>query len=162
MSYTWQTYLPAETREAASRDVDDRIVKGQVVGDMVESAFVERQRTGQPHPDWIMPLVGRGLGLSRTELQGLRWLAGKMLHFGPLAATEMRQWRAGEEPRCKWRSSEAIYPPDLLEQRPGQRALYDKHLAGRDVVGTLNLTGMLIEIEHEFFRLVRRAGGESR
>jgi hypothetical protein len=97
------------------------------------------------------------LALPRVELLGLRWLAGKMLHFGPLPAVELRHWREGAEPRWKWRASDEIFDPREPEIRRSQRPAYDQALAGRDVLGTFNLTMVLIETEHLFFRLIRAA-----
>jgi hypothetical protein len=155
LCFTWRKFVSGNVREAASTEIDKLIARHGAAAGCMTDAREERERTGAPYADWTTLLIGSGLALSRPELQGLRWLAGKMLHFGPLPATELRQWRAGEEPRWKWRQPDAIFPSDQSEQQAGQRALYAEHLAGNDVVGTLNLTTMLIEMEHRFFKMLR-------
>ncbi|MEA2898693.1 MAG: hypothetical protein QOJ84_4308, partial [Bradyrhizobium sp.] len=88
------------------------------------------------------------------------WLAGKLLHHGPLPIAELRHWRAGAEPRWKFRSAEEIFPAFLGERSPPQRALYEDCLAGKDVLGSLNVTGALIETEFLFLRLLRESSEE--
>lgn len=157
MTYAWNEHLSSEVREAASRSADAFIARQGKGPSAVIQAFAVRQRARQPYPDWTLVLVGRGVYIARAELQGLRWLASKLLHFGPLPAMELRHWRAGEPPRWKWRRADDIFPRLMKEQQESQRADYDEHLAGRDVIGSLNLATVLIETEHLFFRLLREA-----
>lgn len=51
-------------------------------------------------------------------------------------------------------------PPTENEQRPKQRAYYERHLSGRDVLGTVVLSDILIEAEHLFGRLLRESDNE--
>jgi hypothetical protein len=92
--------------------------------------------------------------IPRAELQGWRWLAGKLLHHGPLSAVERQQWRAGEDPRWKWRTADDIFPPSRPEERHAQRAEYTRTLAGKDVVGSLNFFTPLRAVESLFLPLL--------
>lgn len=148
LDHTWRR-LPREIREAELLVADDRIARGDGAGS-------DRNRPGQPYREWFMPLVGLGFVLTRNELLGFRWLAGQLLHRGPLPATELRQRHAGEAPRWEWRQADAI-DPRRRNRQDEWRAQYDRRIAGRDIVGTLNLTAMLIEMEHLFSRALRHA-----
>ena len=110
-------------------------------------AWAKSRRNSDGYDDWTIALLIRSAGLSREELRGVRWLAGKMLHFGPLPATELRQRRAGESPRWKWRKAGDIFPSTRGERRSEDRLAYDRYLAGRDVIGTFNLFNALLAAE---------------
>ena len=153
----WDERLPVGVREMASQQVDLFLARSPTATAMFSAARAQRARTGNPYTDWVVILLSSGTTIPRAELQGLRWLGSKMLHDGPLPAAELLPWRAGAAPRWKWRRSDSIFPPKFGEKRPSQRAAYDKCLAGRDVEGSLNLTGSLIEMEHYFLRLLREA-----
>lgn len=99
MVQLWQQFLPEQVREDVSRRVDAFLERPNVSAGFMDEQREERQRTGSAYRDWTIALLVEGTALPRQELAGLRWLAGKMLHFGPLPATELRHWRAGEEPR---------------------------------------------------------------
>jgi hypothetical protein len=99
----------------------------------------QSRRTATGYDDWTIGLLIRSHGVPRDELLGIRWLAGKLLHFGPLPAAELKQWRAGEPPRWKWRKAADIFPPTRGERRSDGRSAYDQALAGRDLIGTFNL-----------------------
>jgi hypothetical protein len=102
-------------------------------------SWARSRRTTAGYDDWTIGLLIRSVGVPRNELRGIRWLAGKLLHFGPLPAAELRQWRAGEPPRWKWRKAAEIFPPKGGERRSEDRSAYDLALAGRDLIGTFNL-----------------------
>jgi hypothetical protein len=80
MTYTWTERVSEAAREEVSRRVD-RVLEGN---DSAAQFFAEargrRQLSGEPYQDWTVPLVDCGIALHRGELQGLRWLAGKLLH----------------------------------------------------------------------------------
>jgi hypothetical protein len=155
---TWQKELPATVRDQASCRIDEGIRRRKEVPGFAKKAFEERKKNHRPYAEWTLVLLDLGLALSPEQFRALRWLAGKMLHFGPLPAIELRQSRAGAEPQWTWRRAEDIFPEGSEEtKRPGQRKVYEEHLAGRTVLGTFNLTMMLIEMEHAFFALIRNA-----
>ena len=151
---------PEERRELASQHADTRIARLLEAEDRdfhFADAYRERQGNGEPYKDWSVAFF-KG-NVIREELQATRWLAGKLLHFGPRPAVELRQWRAGVEPRWKWRSADAIMPdvPRQDDERRGQRDAYERYLAGRDVVGSLNYVGEMIEAEYFFYRLLLKS-----
>lgn len=121
-------------------------------------AWAKSQRTNSGYRDWTIGLVVMSSGVSREELRGVRWLAGKMLHFGPLPAVELKQWRPGAEPRWKWRASPEIYPRSRArsERKSEDRQAYDRYLAGRDLVGTFNLFDALHATEFLARELTRQ------
>ena len=92
--------------------------------------------------------------MPREELRGFRWLAGKLLHHGPLSAVELVQWRTGAEPRWKWRTSDDIFSPPRPEQRASQRQDYDRVVAGKDVVGGLRFNDLAYSVESLFLPLL--------
>jgi hypothetical protein len=122
-------------------------------------AWAKSRRDSDGYGDWTIGLLIRSAGLSRDELRGVRWLAGKMLHFGPLPATELRQWRAGEPPRWKWRKAADIFPPPRGERRSEDRVAYDRYLAGRDLIGTFNLFNALLAAEFLAYDLTGTVDG---
>jgi hypothetical protein len=77
----------------------------------------------------------------------MRWLAGKLLHFGPLPAAQLKQWREGEPPRWKWRQSKDIFPAKRSERKSHDRLAYDHYLADRDLIGTFNFVDALFAAE---------------
>jgi hypothetical protein len=161
MSHIWQHALTVAVRERASQATDESLNqrKEPPPGELV-AEITARERNGNPYKDWTFALLAKGAYLSRDELQGLRWLAGKLLHFGPLPAAELRHWRAGAGPRWKWRAADELFPLTLEEQRPTQRAAYEKHLRGQDIVGTVSFITTLIEAEFLFYRLLRDSDEE--
>lgn len=110
-------------------------------------AWAKAQRGQAGYSDWTLGLLVRRAALSREDLRGMRWLAGKLLHFGPLPAVELKQWREGEPPRWKWRESKEIFPAKRGERRSHDRSAYDRYLAGRDLIGTFNLFNALFATE---------------
>lgn len=154
LAHVWSQVSEAD-REAISAKVDQHLDRPQVIPGLISTEREERGRTGKPYQDWAIALLSRGVLVEREELQAFRWVAGKLLHHGPLSAIELQQWRGGEPPRWKWRTADAMFPPTLNEkQTQAQRSAYDKRLAGRDVIGTLNLITMLIEAEYLFLPLL--------
>lgn len=163
MTHIWQQVLTAAVRERASQATDaclDR--RKEPAPPSLTAEIAARADSGNPYKDWTLALIAKGAYLNRNELQGLRWLAGKLLHFGPLPAAELRHWRAGAGPRWKWRAADELFPSTLEEQQPNQRAAYEKHLRGRDIIGTVSLITTLIEAEYLFYRLLRDSDEEER
>jgi hypothetical protein len=141
-----------------SQQVDAAIARPGVQPGLIADASAKRRQTSEPYDDWTIALLVRSVYLPRDELRGLRWLAGALLHRGPLSTVELRQWRAGEAPRWKWRVADDIVP---LTRRPGERGgdkedrqAYERVIAGRDVLGSLNLFTVLVEMEHLFLSLL--------
>lgn len=117
-------------------------------------AYAQRVDDREPYRDWATAAIGHGADTSKEDLDAFRWLAGKLLHLAPRPVVELAQWRPGVEPRWKWRGAEAILPKAQDKERHWpNRAAYERRLAGRDVVGSLNLTMTLIEAQHMFVRL---------
>lgn len=154
----WKAVTPAVRREASDR-TDEYLERLTSPPDELALALSMRQDTGKAYSDWTLALVAKGKYLSRDELQGFRWLAGKLLHLGPLPMAEMRHWRAGEEPRWKWRPADQIAPPNK-ERHPDQRAAYERCVSGRDIVGTVSMIDALIEAEYLFYQLLRDSNEE--
>jgi len=156
MTHVWQDVLIPDVRERSSQATDEFLNRRkEPLPQELTTEITARERDGSPYKDWTFALLAKGAYLSRSELQGLRWLAGKLLHFGPLPAAELRHWRAGAGPRWKWRAADELFPPTLKEERPNQRTAYEQHLRGRDIVGTVSLITTLIEAEYLFYRLLR-------
>jgi hypothetical protein len=162
MTYVWQKALAPAVRQRASHAADEYLARLTSPPAELTVAAAQRDHTGGAYSDWTLAVVPTGQYLHRGELQGLRWLAGKLLHYGPLPVAELRHWRIGAEPRWKWRSAEEILPPTEKEQRRKQRELYERYLRGRDVVGTILMADVLIEIEHLFGRLLRESDEQER
>lgn len=160
MNYVWEKAVTAAVRKGASQATDDYVARLTSPPPELSAAVAERARAGEPYADWTFALVAKEAYLQRGELRALRWLAGKLLHYGPLPAAELRHWRAGAEPRWKWRAAEAIFPLSDGEKRPSQRAVYEKHLRGRDIVGTVLMADALVETEYLFYRLLRDSDEE--
>jgi hypothetical protein len=156
MKFTWQEFLPTTVRETASKEIDAAVARRSALPDFARDADSERRKTGEPYLEWTLLLLDRGLALSPGDFQGLRWLAGKMLHYGPLPAVELRQIYEGAPPRWTWRSADEIYPDVTRDRRPGQRRLYEAHIAAESMLSKFGLTMMLIEMEHLFFGLIRK------
>jgi len=154
----WRRRISHADREAVSQQVDAAIARPGVQPGLIADASAKRRQTSEPYDDWTIALLVRSVYLPRDELRGLRWLAGVLLHRGPLSTVELRQWRAGEAPRWKWRVADDIVP---LTRRPGERngdkedrQAYERVIAGRDVLGSLNLFTVLVEMEHLFLSLL--------
>jgi hypothetical protein len=144
MSHIWRA-----RRQPAFAPITERIDR-VLEGPGLDPSFVawaKSRRKSDGYDDWTIGLLIRSAGLSREELRGARWLAGKMLHFGPLPATELRNWRAGESPRWKWRQAADIFPETRGERRSEDRVAYDRYLAGRDLIGSFNLFNALLAAE---------------
>lgn len=158
LTAVWRRRLSHADREAVSQKVDAVIAQPGVQPGLIADAAAKRQQTGEPYDDWTIALLAQGVYLPRDELRGLRWLAGVLLHRGPLSTVEMKQWRAGQASRWKWRSADDIVPPT---RRPGERKgaqedrqAYEQRIQGRDVLGSLNLFSVLIEMEYLFLPLL--------
>lgn len=119
--------LPQSIRADVSAQVDTALERPGWDQGFVASVAVARRPSG--YEDWTVALLVKATALHRGELQGMRWLAGKMLHFGPLPAAELRHWRADAEPRWKWRPSENVYPTTRSERKSEDRSAYDSYLS---------------------------------
>ena len=157
LGFTWRRVVDPPVREEQSLRVDAALRARREIPDFAVEASAERRRSGLPYEEWTLLLIDRGLALSPADLQGLRWLAGKMLHYGPLPVVELRQMRPGSPPRCKWHPAEEIFPLVSKERNRRQRAFYEAHLAGRTMLSKFKLTFMLIEMELLFLGLIRRS-----
>jgi hypothetical protein len=157
LRFTWQQAIHPTLKEVASKQIDDAISRRKELPDFVQEAFAERQLRGSPYTDWTLLLLDRGLALSPGDLRGLRWLAGKMLHLGPVPAVELTQLRPGVQPRWTWRRAEEIFPNADEDLRLGQRRHYEANLAGRSMLSKFKLTLMLIEAELLFCGLIRKS-----
>ena len=155
----WEGRLTPTVRKRVSDEVNRSLARAGVAEDARADAAANRGSDGS-YRYWTDALLSKGVWLPRRDMQAFRWLAGKLLHHGPLSAVELHHWRVGEKPRWKWRPADAIFPPSLGERRPNQRQAYNKRLAGRDVAGTIELATVLIETEHLFFRLLRESEQE--
>jgi hypothetical protein len=154
LALVWDTVLDAAEREAASVRVDQFLASPGAATGLLAQERQQRQTDSQPYDDWSIALLAEHAYIPRAELHGWRWLAGKLLHHGPLSAVERQQWRAGEAPRWKWRTAEDIFSPSRHEERPRQRAQYSLTLAGKDVVGSLNFFMPLRAAESVFLPLL--------
>lgn len=157
LRYTWRRVVDPNLREQQSRRIDEALRARREIPDFAAEAFAGRRRSGLPYEEWTLLLIDRGLALSPADLQGLRWLAGKMLHYGPLPVVELRQMRSGAPPHWTWRPAQEIFPPISQERGRRQRGFYEAHLAGRTMLSTFKLTFMLIEMELLFFGLIRES-----
>jgi hypothetical protein len=151
-------------REIASQRTDRWLARlvaaepGRAETSAALRAYAQRLDDGQPYQDWATAAIGRGADTSQEEFDAFRWLAGKLLHLAPRPVVELAQWRPGAEPRWKWRGAEAISRKAQEKRRHWRnRGAYERHLAGRDVVGSLDLAMTLIEAEHMLVSL-RMAG----
>jgi hypothetical protein len=144
MKHVWRG-LSDEVRADITARIDETLERPGWDPKFVVWAKAERTETG--YSDWTLGLLVRSAGLPREDLRGMRWLAGKLLHFGPLPAAELKQWREGEPPRWKWRSSKEIFPAKRSERKTHDRLAYDRYLAGRDLTGTFNFFDALFAAE---------------
>ncbi len=129
-AYVWEKAVTHLVRQRASQATDEYVAGLTSPPAELTEAAARRNHTGEAHSDWTLALVPKGQYLQRGELHGLRWLAGKLLHYGPLPVAELRHWRIGAEPRWKWRAADAVVPPTEKEQRPKQRDSYESYLCG--------------------------------
>jgi hypothetical protein len=141
MNHVWRG-LSDELRADITARIDEALDRSGWDPNFVKWARAQRDDTG--YSDWTLGLLVRSTGLPREDLRGMRWLAGKMLHFGPLPAVQLKQWREGESPRWKWRPSKEIFPASRRERESHDRLAYDRYLAGHDLVGTFNFFNALL------------------
>ena len=157
MNHVWRQ-LPDASRADITARIDKALDGPGWNDDFVRWAKTERGQTG--YSDWTLGLLVRSAGLPREELRAMRWLAGKLLHFGPLPAAELKQWREGEPPRWKWRLSKEIFPAKGRGERQSHdRLAYDRYLAGRDLIGTFNFFDALVATEFLAWDLTERPDG---
>lgn len=115
MNHVWRG-LSDELRADITARIDDALEGTGWDPDFVAWAKAERHEAG--YSDWTLGLLVRSAGLPREDLRGMRWLAGKLLHFGPLPAAELKQWREGEPPRWKWRPSKRSFRRGAVSASP--------------------------------------------
>jgi hypothetical protein len=156
MNHVWRG-LSGEARGDITARIDEALERPGWDRKFVAWAKAQRNETG--YSDWTLGLLVRSAGLPREDLRGMRWLAGKLLHFGPLPAAEMKQWREGEAPRWKWRPSREIFPASRGERKSHDRLAYDRYLAGRDLIGTFNFFNALLAAEFLAWDLTGRPEG---
>lgn len=154
LTLVWDTVLDTAELEAVSVRVDRFLASPGAATGLLAQERRQRQSDSQPYDDWSIALLAEHAYIPRAELQGWRWLAGKLLHHGPLSAVERRQWRAGQAPRWKWRTADDIFSPSRHEERPRQRAQFSLTLAGKDVIGSLNFFMALRAAESVFLPLL--------
>lgn len=154
MSHVWRD-LSNEMRADITARIDEALERPGWEARFV--AWAKAQRGRGAYSDWTLGLLVQSEALSREDLRGMRWLAGKLLHFGPLPAVELKQWREGESPRWKWRPSSDVFPTTRGERRSHDRSAYDRCLAGRDLIGTLNLFDALFAAESLAWALTARS-----
>lgn len=153
MNHFWRG-LSDDRRADITAQIDEALERP--VWNLKFVAWAKTQRNETGYSDWTLGLLVRSAGLPREDLRGMRWLAGKLLHFGPLPAAALQQWREGEPPRWKWRPSNEIFPAGRGERRSHDRLAYDRSLAGRDLIGTFNLFYALRATETLAWRLAGR------
>lgn len=158
MNHLWRD-LSGEARADITARIDEALERPGWNSNFVAWAKAERGESG--YSDWTLGLLVKSVGLPREDLRGMRWLAGKLLHFGPLPAAELKQWREGEPPRWKWRPSKAIFPATRRERESHDRLAYDRYLAGRDLIGTFNLFHALLAAEFLAWDLTGRPEREA-
>jgi hypothetical protein len=113
MQNVWENEVSAGQREEISLSVDAFLRSPGVRANFIRDARTAREQDGSAYADWSIGLLARASYVPRSELQGLRWLAGKLLHHGALSAVERKQWREGEQPRWKWCVADQVYPPHM-------------------------------------------------
>ena len=144
--------LSKPTKERLSRETDLRaqdaiahnvsLVPGyDPADDGSFSGYYQRAANGQPYRHWGDLLLA---GAFQSKFfDALSWVRGQLVHAATSAPMDLRQWRAGVEPRFKWRESR-----DFARGRvddAGRRA-YDEVLAGHDVTGLLShLTDVFVD-----------------
>ena len=158
--------LPDHQREQASAETDERARKaaehnasGQlpfdVETDLAFAGYVRRLKDHQPYEHWgELLLAGVFQG---SFFEAVAWVRGQLIHAATSAPLDLRQYQAGVEPRWKWRES------DLFARgRPNDvgRRLYDRVLAGRDVLGLLgHLSQVFSHAQRELVRCKRLSEG---
>jgi hypothetical protein len=163
---TWAGFSPA-FREQVSSEIDDAILavtrankaraddRGVAYSEPPASIFIahkQRQQTNEPYGYWSQALALKQQDLDPRFLSGLHWMRGKLFHRGVLHAVDLRQWRPGAEPRWKWLPSSLITQSGQAQDRQRQ-ADYDAVVAGKDVLGSLELGGVLLDTVWLFTRL---------
>lgn len=138
--------LPVDIRDDVSHWTDERAVRAiahnttskERLGQMYEprtdisfEAYFARLADSRPYPHWTGPLLSGAI--QEGFFRGLRWIRGQMTYFGVIDPIELWQYEAGIEPRWKWKDAAAITTG--LSSNARERALYERLLAGSDVIG---------------------------
>lgn len=157
LAYTWTRKLSRATREEACARAERSI--SRYAEDSHDLLITEEERDrrdkGRPYHDWTVALLAGGTPMPRRDLDALRWLAGKMLHHGPLPAVHLEQREPGYAPYWVWRAPDEICPPTEKESRPDQRAAY-MQLAGRPLGQSLHTGQMAMKAEIQFLGMLAR------
>lgn len=163
---TWDGFSP-EYREKVSAEVDaavsDAIARAEAQAKArgvayseppaaIFDAYRQRLRTGESYPYWSQALAIKLQDLDPRFLRGMHWVRGKFFHRGVLHAVDLRQWRPGAEPRWKWLPSAVVEHASHGRDRE-RRADYDAVVAGKDVLGSMRLNGVLLDTVWLFTRL---------
>lgn len=144
--------MPRSQRELASRITDEHARKAaehnaagglpfDLETDPAFTGYVRRLRDGQPYSHWGEVILS---GIFQASFfQAISWVRGQLVHAATSPPMDLRQFRPGAEPRWKWRASELFARG--READPGRR-VYDRMLAGHDVLGLL---GHLTDVFHD-------------
>lgn len=154
----WKGFSPA-FREAKSVEVDQAVARvisrnkqqakehcqPYVEGPAgIFDAYRARRLSGKSYAYWSQLLALKHVDLDPRFLSGLKWIRGKFVHRGVLHAVDLRQWRPGVEPRWKWlpssQTGQGAHGSDKMKMEN-----YDAVVAGKDVLGSLGLTGELLD-----------------
>jgi hypothetical protein len=159
LNLLWKRMLPAEVREEASKQTDERArraakhneessLKFNLDTDYAFSGYVERLKDRRPYSHWGEVMLS-GVFQARFFL-AIGWVRGQLIHGATAAPLELRQFRPGAAPRWKWRASDEFSRGRASDL--GKEA-YERLLAGHDVIGLL---GHLTDVFHEAGMYLRK------
>jgi hypothetical protein len=161
-SAAWRRGFSDEIREEMSSRADEQLRRAADSYPKPPQSrpfldLYQREKDGKPYDDWAAAMAGyHGGAAVRGDLQAFRWLAGKLLHVGPRPVVELRHLQIGGQPRWKWIEADRIVP--RKQDRDRDRADYERHLQGRDVLGSLTWIDTWIEAQFFVIRLYKEAG----
>lgn len=157
----WRS-LPTEVREQASRQTDNRArkaaehnaaspLKFDLNTDPAFAGYVRRSNDHEPYKHWGELMLA---GVFQAQFfDAIAWVRGQLIHAATSAPMDLRQFRPGAEPRWKWRESNLF---SRGRSNDAGRRVYDRLLAGRDVVGLLgHLTDIFFEAGMRLRRYLR-------
>jgi hypothetical protein len=122
-------------------------------------AYFDRRERRRPYKDWASVVLAGDF--HREFFDGLNWVSGKVRHNAADLPIELRQMRAGGEPRWKWKPADAIAAPDDKEKRG--REAYEQHLREKDVLSLFSfLVDIYVEAEMLATRLLLEVEGEEK
>src|SRR5439155_7884446 len=157
----WRSLSHAK-REEISRKTDEQARKAaehnairlpsfDVATNPAFAGYVRRSKDGQPYRHWSEVMLA---GVFQEHFfQAIGWVRGQLVHAATSAPMDLRQYRAGAEPRWKWRES-ADWARGRVDD--AGRRTYDQVLATHDVVGLLgHLTSLFVEARYLLPRSAR-------